>query len=153
MSSYLFDCLDNVIDEYNCAEKRIMELQDALNTQQSEHKRLHASLLERIKEFEKRVGIPYIRVKDNTAVYLDKDADGKDKLVITSPDFAVAKLRMREIFYRRFVEIHGGDFKDVESAALKSYYKYLDRFFAQCKTDTKKNLEAPKAKEQPTPKR
>ena len=153
MSSYLFDCLDRIIDEYNSAGTRIIELEGALITQQIEHKQLHASLLERIKEFEKRVGLPYIRVKDNTAVYLDKDADGKDKLVITSPDFAVAKLRMREIFYRRYVEIHGGDYKDVESAALESYYKYLDRFFAQCKADTKKNLQAPKAKEQPTQKR
>ena len=153
MSNYLFDCLDRIIDEYNSAGTRLIELEGAYITQQIEHKLLHDSLLERIKEFEKRIGIPYIRVKNNRAVYLDKDADGKDKLVITTPELAVAKLRIRELFYRRFVEIHGCDYKDVESAALKSYYKYLDRFFAQCKADTKKNLEAPKAKEQPTPKR
>ena len=152
MSSYLFNCLDNIIDEYYNTEQKINTLVDNWATLGQEHQRLEKSLLERIKEFEKRVGIPYIRVNNHRAVYLDKDADGKDKLVITTPELAVAKLRMRELFYRRFVEIHGGDYKDVESAALKSYNKYLDRFFAQCKAD-QANLEAPKAKEQPTPKR
>ena len=110
--------------------------------------------------YEKTFGVPFIAVCNGRVAYLDQKNEKSNVLVTGNVEDVVLKLLIRERIYRQqflrnnlsreLVEIDADNFLLEAGQRLKRFRDEAAK--ALCKRH-KKHLAAPKAKEQPTPKR